>query len=126
MRNQCIRVLLGLIVCLGFTVNVDGDVTDIMETFRQNHPDAQFLGAQFYEHESYFDEAGTTSTIWGTVLATGNTQIDSAWNHVNEVRGMLGDDIGELVPKVQADGNVLIGAMSVSYTHLTLPTNREV
>ena len=111
MRKQCIRVLLGLIVCLGFTVNVDGDVTDIMETFRQNHPDAQFLGAQFYEHESFFDEAGTTSTIWGTVLATGNTQIDSAWNHVNEVRGMLGDDIGELVPKVQADGNVLIGAM---------------
>ena len=111
MRKQICRLLLGLAVCISMSVSSMADMQEVMQQFQQDHPNAKFIGAHFYEHENFFDEAGTTSTIWGDVLSTGTTPVDSAWNHVNELRDLLGANIGELVPKVQPGGDITIGVM---------------
>lgn len=111
MRKQISNLLLGLMGCLMLSTSLVADMQEVMQRFQQEHPNAKFIGAQFYEVDNFFEEAGTTSTIWGDVLCTGTTQIDSAWNHVNELSELLGEEIGEFVPKVQADGNVMIGVM---------------
>ena len=51
------------------------------------------------------------STIYGTAFSTGETPLHSAWNHVNQWQSLYGNDIGTLVPKTNANGDVLQGVM---------------
>ena len=97
MRNLSLRILLSAVICIGMSGTVVADMSDVMQRFKEQHPDALFYGAEFYEHEDFFDEVGTSSMIYGTVLATGKTPLDSAWKNVNELHDLLGQEIGELV-----------------------------
>jgi hypothetical protein len=82
-----------------------------LSQFKQAHPQARFYGTQFYDNDGFYDDIGTFNAIYGTVLATGLSPIDSAWNHVNELNGIFAVEIGELIPATDSDGNVLHGAM---------------
>ena len=83
-----------------------------LEEFKQNHPRARFFNdAQFYQPQSEADEAASYTTIYGTVLANGPTPEASAWNHVNELKPLLGEDIGNFAPAIQFNGETIQGVM---------------
>ena len=83
-----------------------------LEQFKVANPGARFYGSQFYRPTDANDEArGGMTAIYGTILATGETPEESAWQHVNEVKGALGDDIGSLVPEIKENGGVTQGVM---------------
>ncbi len=83
-----------------------------LQQFRDENPGARIYGSQFYQAQDAADEAGGGMTaVYGTILSVGTSAEDSAWNHVNDIRGMLGDEIGNLVPRVQPSGNFEQGAM---------------
>lgn len=112
MKTYILRTL--LCVALGvLTPAVSfGDIAEVMERFETNHPDAQYLGPRFDGVAVEGTETGGRSTsVFGAILAQGATPLESAWAHVDELHAALGDDIGELVPKVQADGKVMLDVM---------------
>ncbi len=111
MRVRCFALMLSALCCFGTSAKVSADMHEVMQQYKQDHPQARFYGAPFYEHEGFFDEVGTSSMIYGTTLSFGATPVESAWNHVNEVHDLLGTEIGVLIPEVKADGNVIVGAM---------------
>lgn len=111
MLTQNIKILLSAAICFTMSLPAYGDMFEVMQQFKQNYPGALFYGAEFYEHEDFLDEVGTSSMIYGTVFSNGATPIESAWNNIDEIRGLLGNEIGELVPRVQSSGNVIAGAM---------------
>ncbi len=83
-----------------------------LEQFKENNPGARFYGSQFYRPVDKHDEArGGMTAIYGTILSIGDTPEESAWRHVNEVRGALGSDIGTLVPEIKENGEVTQGVM---------------
>ncbi len=82
-----------------------------LEEFRQAYPGARFYGSQFHQPVDASDESGNLTSIYGTILATGKTPEDSAWNHVSQVGPMLGENFGTLVPEINEDGEVTQGVM---------------
>ena len=112
MRNHLTVFLGALILPLCGLSMATADVNAVaLDQFKQAHPHAQFYGTQFYDNEGFYDDIGTVNGIYGTVLATGISPIDSAWNHVNELNGMFAVELGELIPAVDADGNVVHGVI---------------
>ena len=62
-------------------------------------------GIRFYEQDQ------RVSMIYGTTFSTGDSPLHSAWNHLNQWQNLYGNDIGTLVPKANADGEVMQGVM---------------
>lgn len=86
--------------------------THALDQFKANNPGARFYGSQFYQPVSSDDEArGGMTAVYGTILSTGETPEQSAWNHFNELRGALGTEIGTMVPEVRENGALLQGVM---------------
>ncbi len=77
------------------------------DDYKALHPGVRIDGLPFYQPTSAADEVKTYGTVYGTVLATGATPEESAWNHVAEITPMLGDGWGNLVPEVKPNGEVL-------------------
>ena len=115
-RHVLISQLIVLLMIASTYVPMHADMLEVRQRIQDSHPQARFFGSQFYESAGFFEDFGSTSVIWGTSFSTGSTPTESAWNHVNEIRDLLGNDIGNLVPKVQADGEMTIGLM---YDHDT-------
>lgn len=104
-----LAVVAGLILC-GQTEGQSP--AQALQQFRTENPGARFYGSGFYRPESPDDEAsGGMSAIYGTVLAMGETPELSAWNHVEDLRGVLGADIGTLVPQIRENGDAVQGVM---------------
>lgn len=112
MRNRFV-VFIGILILpfCGSSLAADDINTVALDQFKQAHPQAQFYGTQFYDNDGFYDDIGTVNGIYGTVLATGATPLDSAWNHVNELNGIFAAEIGELIPATDPDGNVLHGVV---------------
>jgi hypothetical protein len=104
-------MLLSMLICVSHLAYASADVNEVMRQFTQDHPQARFYGANFHVREGIHDEVGTSTMIYGTPLAVGATPMESAWNHVHEVQGLLGNEVGVLIPEVRPDGNVMLGAM---------------
>ena len=62
-------------------------------------------GLRFYEQDQ------RVSMIYGTSFSTGDSPLHSAWNHLNQWQALYGNDIGTLVPKANANGEVMQGVM---------------
>ena len=75
-------------------------LTDVKEQFSEALPKAKF-----------YEKSGVTSMIYGTPLATGSNPLESANSHLSEWSQLYADDIGELIPEVKAEGNVLSEVM---------------
>jgi hypothetical protein len=100
MKTFCwIVALSGLIA--GQALAVTKDAESKLEQFKSAHVDAQFYGKQFFDDEGFFEEVGTADTIFGTVLSTGKTPEDSAWNFYSQIEGIYAEEVGELVPGQQ-------------------------
>ncbi|MGI9517472.1 MAG: hypothetical protein ACR2NP_10520 [Pirellulaceae bacterium] len=82
-----------------------------LEEFKQAFPGARFYGSQFYQPQGVDDESSSMTSIYGTILATGTTPEESAWNHVSQVAPMLGENFGTLVPQIRESGEVTQGVM---------------
>ncbi len=83
-----------------------------LEQFRANNPGARFYGSNFYQPTSTDDESpGGMTAVYGTVLALGETPEQSAWSHVDDLRGVLGEDFGVLVPELGENGEIARGLM---------------
>ena len=85
--------------------------TSKMEAFKTAHPKARFHGQQYFDNEGFFEQTRTSNMIYGTVLSTGTTAQESAWNFYNEIEGIYANEVGELQPQHWPDGNVLQGVM---------------
>ncbi len=86
-------------------------VESVSEFVRQ-HPGVRFHGAPFYRQAGATDESRTFGAVYGTALGVGATPVESAWNHINQIAPLLGDDWGSLVPQVNASGEVLLPLMA--------------
>ena len=83
-----------------------------LEQFKTNNPGARFYGSQFYQPVSADDEGRSDMTaVYGTVLSMGETPEQSAWSHFDDLRGVLGDEIGTLVPEIKESGDVIQGVL---------------
>ena len=89
--------VLSVCASLGATAQLDFQA---MRQFQNANPDARF-----------YDNEGTIDAIYGTVFSTGATPLESAWNYINRWEGMFGEDIGEFVPNVKENGEILQGVM---------------
>ncbi len=69
-----------------------------MDQFKKAHPDARFHGKQYFDGEGFFEQDNTADFIYGTVMATGGSAIESAWNFYEQIEGIYAEEIGELVP----------------------------
>lgn len=91
-----------------------GEVAGIQTTaeFVAQYPRARFEGAPFYRHQGPGDESMSFGAIYGTTLGTGGTPVASAWNHINQISPLLGDDWGALIPRTQDNGQILLPLMN--------------
>ena len=110
MKTYILRMLVCAVMIICASATSFGDTKEVMERFRKNHPDARFLGPRF-DGFDVTDVPGRSTSVYGAILAQGATQFESAWRHVDELHPALGNNIGELVPKVQASGKVLLDVM---------------
>ena len=53
MRKQISNLLLGLMGCLMLSTSLVADMQEVMQRFQQEHPNAKFIGAQFYEVDNF-------------------------------------------------------------------------
>ncbi|MFT7670967.1 MAG: Zn-dependent metalloprotease [Planctomycetota bacterium] len=111
LRFNLATMLCGTLLSPGLLAQDVASPKEALDEFRAEHPRARIYGSQFQEHAGDSDEMGTSSMIYGTTLAVGSTPVDSAWNHIEEVRGMLGAEIGDLQPELRADGSVMLDVM---------------
>jgi hypothetical protein len=110
MNTRVFAVLATLLVPGLSLQQVSGIQVQTVQTvsdFVDQHPGVRFYGTPFHRHQSVNDESNTFAAIYGASLATGDSPADSAWNHVAEIAPLLGDDWGQLVPEVSADGETL-------------------
>jgi len=112
MTARCSSVLLFcalILICSEATAQTSGQA---FEQFKANNPGARFYGSQFYQPASEEDEGrGGMTAVYGTILAMGETPELSAWSHFDELRGVLGDEIGTLVPEIRENGDLVQGVM---------------
>ena len=97
--------------CLLLQAETNIKSTDKMEQFKNAHPEARFSGSQYFDGEGFFEQHATSNMIYGTVLATGTTAEASAWNFYDQIDGIYADEVGKLVPAIQANGENSIGVM---------------
>ena len=69
-----------------------------MNNFKKAHPNARFMGQQYFDGEGFFEIDGTANYIYGDIMATGTSAVDSAKSFCEEIEGMYADEIGDLVP----------------------------
>lgn len=72
-----------------------------LELFQDANP-----GIRIYEQDD------RVSMFYGAPFSSGQTPLHSAWNHINQWQNLYGKDIGTLVPKQNASGDVLQGVMA--------------
>lgn len=58
-----------------------------------------------------YETNGTPSMIYGKAFSTGDTPLASATKHIEDWRNLYGKEIGELVPQLNAEGEILNGVM---------------
>ena len=69
-----------------------------MNEFKDAHPNAKFMGSQYFDGEGFFEIDGTANYIFGEALATGSSAVESAQNFYNQIEGAYAEQIGQLVP----------------------------
>lgn len=110
-RNRHFVLLFSALICINCSAQAFAGENDVMRQFIENHPQARFYGANFHTRDGIQDEMGTSTMIYGTALSVGSTPLESAWNHIHEVQGLLGNEFGVLMPDAGPEGNVMLGAM---------------
>lgn len=111
MRNHISALLLGSLLSPGLLAQGAPDVGSRVAQFQATHPGSTIDGARFHSKQNALDEVGTTSVIYGTTLSIGASPIDSARNHLIEVRGLLAEEHGALIPELRGDGEVILEVM---------------
>ncbi len=98
------RKFLTLVIAFLSSLAAQNAIAQIQENslslFQNAHP-----SIQLYEQDQ------RVSMIYGTQFSTGQSPLHSAWNHVNQWKTLYGNDIGILVPKENASGEVIQGVM---------------
>lgn len=69
-----------------------------MNAFKNAHPNARFMGSQYFDGEGFFEIDGTANYIYGDVMANGGSAVESAWNFYRQIEGVYANEIGQLVP----------------------------
>jgi len=111
MQKRTPLLLLPALLASSLAAQTPIDLQEGVELFQQAHPRARISGAHFQAQTGPDDEVGTSTTIYGATLSVGASPLESAWDHVAEIEGVIGTRIDELVPAVQEDGSTTIGVM---------------
>lgn len=100
-----------LLAGLFFLTPLHAQVTTVTDFF-QEHPGVHVFGNPFNRPVDPSDESPTFGALYGVPLSFGATPEESAWNHVNQIRPLLGDHWGSLVEDVKEhNGEVLVPIM---------------
>ena len=95
----------------------DAQVNQVaLDAYKQANPEARFYGTQFYDNEGFFEDIGTVNAIYGSILSTGATPHESAWNHVADLQDVYAQDYGTLIPIPAWDGQPVQGVMTDAAT----------
>ncbi|MCP3980566.1 MAG: M4 family metallopeptidase [bacterium] len=106
MRTSFHSLILATLFCACISQQASADMQDVKRHFRHEHPQARFYGTEFHQQGRTSDGLGTASTIYGSRLSSGATPFDSARKHAEEVRDLIGGELGDLLPAEQPDGKM--------------------
>lgn len=93
------------VICAAVGLSDWGQVSAQIAPNVKAEMEASLPGARFYE------SGGITQGMYGTVLATGNSPLESAQAYLARWDAMFGSEIGVLIPKTIDAGGTLQGVM---------------